>query len=86
MTDKQTLARRLSGSVVSNKMDKGIVVLVERRVKHPKYGKYITKSSKISAHDEDNRCQEGDVVVIQECRPISKTKSWKLVDVVGDKS
>ncbi len=74
--------RTIQGTVVSNKMDKSIVVLTERRVKHPIYGKFMNKSSKIHAHDEDNKCTIGDVVTIKECRPISKTKSWTLVDVI----
>lgn len=74
--------RTIQGKVVSNKMDKSIVVLTERRVKHPIYGKYVNKSSKIHAHDENNQCTIGDVVTIKECRPISKTKSWTLVEVV----
>lgn len=72
----------LSGKVVSNKMDKTIVVLVVRKVKHPVYGKYIKRSSKIHAHDEGNICNEGDVVIITESRPISRTKQWRLVEVV----
>ena len=72
------LARTASGTVVSNKMDKTITVLVERRIKHPLYGKYIKRSKKIHAHDEENQCQEGDLVTIEETRPISKSKSWKL--------
>ena len=74
-------ARTVSGRVISNKMDKSITVLVVRRVKHPVYGKYLTKSSKLHAHDEGNECQEGDVVTIKEVRPISKTKSWMLVSI-----
>ncbi|MDW3094122.1 MAG: 30S ribosomal protein S17 [Gammaproteobacteria bacterium] len=74
--------RTVQGKVVSNKMDKSIVVLTERRVKHPIYGKFMSKSSKIHAHDENNQCTIGDVVTIKECRPISKTKSWTLVEVV----
>jgi small subunit ribosomal protein S17 len=74
--------RTLTGKVVSSKMDKSITVLIERRVKHPKYGKFVRKSSKIHAHDETNQCQDGDVVTIEECRPISKTKAWRLVEVV----
>ena len=74
-------ARNISGKVVSNKMDKSIVVLVERRVKHPMYGKYITRSSKIHAHDAENACQIGDTVTIREVRPISKNKSWSLVTI-----
>ena len=72
------LARSTSGTVVSAKMDKTITVLVERRIKHPLYGKYIKRSKKIHAHDEENQCQEGDLVTIEETRPISRTKSWKL--------
>lgn len=75
------LARTASGTVVSNKMDKTITVLVERRIKHPLYGKYIKQSKKIHAHDEENQCQEGDLVTIEETRPISKSKSWKLSSV-----
>jgi small subunit ribosomal protein S17 len=77
---EQKLKRTLTGKVVSNKMDKSITVLIERRVKHPVYGKYITRSTKLHAHDENNVCKEGDVVTIAECRPISKTKSWTLVE------
>jgi len=75
------LARTASGTVVSNKMDKTITVQVERRVKHPLYGKYIKRSNKIHAHDEENQCQEGDLVTIEETRPISKLKTWKLSSV-----
>ncbi len=83
MTSAASNARRtLTGKVVSNKMEKSITVLIERRVKHPKYGKFVRKSSKIHAHDETNQCHEGDVVTIEECRPISKTKAWRLVQVV----
>lgn len=78
---KTTEARTLNGKVVSNKMDKTITVLVERQVKHPIYGKYIKRSNKIHAHDPDNVCQEGDLVTIEETRPISKTKAWKLHSV-----
>jgi len=74
--------RTLQGVVISNKMDKSIVVMIERRVKHPMYGKYITRSTKLKAHDEANVCNEGDVVTITECAPISKSKNWKLVDVL----
>jgi len=76
-----TSARTATGRVVSNKMDKSITVLVERRVKHPVYSKYVTKSSRLHAHDESNECQEGDTVTIKEVRPISKTKTWSLVSV-----
>ncbi len=78
----QSTARTISGKVVSDKMNKSITVLVERRVKHPIYGKYVKRSTKLHAHDENNECNIGDVVTIQESRPISKTKSWTLVSVV----
>lgn len=74
-------ARTLMGKVVSDKMDKTITVLIERRVKHPLYGKYVSKSSKLKAHDEDNSCNIGDVVTISESRPLSKTKTWSLVKI-----
>lgn len=70
------------GRVISNKMDKTITVLLERQVKHPLYGKFIRRSTKIHAHDEDNVCNEGDTVMVQQCRPLSKTKSWTLVKVL----
>jgi small subunit ribosomal protein S17 len=76
-------ARTVSGKVVSNKMDKSIVVLIERRVKHPVYGKYVKRSTKIHAHDAKNECMPGDEVTIQEIAPISKTKSWSLVSIDG---
>jgi small subunit ribosomal protein S17 len=81
MTEATQTARTLSGKVVSNKMDKSIVVSVERQVKHPLYGKYMKRSTKIHAHDESNQCNIGDTVTIQETRPVSKTKSWTLVEV-----
>lgn len=74
--------RTLTGKVVSDKMDKSIVVLIERRVQHPLYGKLIRRSTKLHAHDENNVAKVGDVVSIKESRPISKTKSWTLVEVV----
>ena len=80
---KSSGARTLSGRVVSDKMDKSATVVVERLVRHPVYGKYVRRSSKFHVHDEGNECRIGDVVAIQECRPISKTKSWKLVKVVA---
>lgn len=79
-TEKRT--RTVTGKVVSNKMDKTITVMIERRVKHPVYGKYITRSSKLHAHDEKNECGMGDTVVVAETRPISKSKCWKLMEVV----
>jgi small subunit ribosomal protein S17 len=74
-------ARTATGRVVSNKMDKTVTILIERRVKHSVYGKYITRSSKIHAHDEKNECGIGDLVIVEESRPISKSKSWKLLRV-----
>lgn len=82
MSQTNKVNRTLTGRVISNKMDKTINVSIERRVKHPKYGKYLKRSSKILAHDPDNQCQEGDIVIIQEGRPISKRKAWSLVQVV----
>ena len=78
---KQKIIRTQTGVVISNKMDKSIVVLVERRVQHPKYGKFVKRSSKLHAHDEKNECQIGDIVVIRESRPISKTKRWSLLEI-----
>ena len=74
--------RTVTGRVVSNKMDKTAAVLVERLVKHPVYGKYVKRSTKFLVHDENNQCQEGDIVTIASCRPISKNKTFKLVEVV----
>jgi small subunit ribosomal protein S17 len=76
------IERTLMGKVISDKMDKSITVMVERRVKHPVYGKFVRKSTKLHAHDENNECKEGDVVTIAECRPISKSKTWRLVEVI----
>ena len=80
-TKTETIARTVTGKVVSAKMDKSIVVLIERRVKHPVYGKFITRSSKVHAHDANNDCREGDRVTVKEVRPISKTKTWSLVSI-----
>ncbi|MEM1411914.1 MAG: 30S ribosomal protein S17 [Pseudomonadota bacterium] len=80
MTEQAT-KRTVSGTVVSNKMDKSITVLVERKVQHPVYGKIIRRSSRVHAHDEDNSCNIGDVVTVSECRPLSKTKSWMLMSI-----
>ncbi|WNC71848.1 30S ribosomal protein S17 [Thalassotalea psychrophila] len=74
--------RTLQGRVISNKMEKSITVMIERRVKHPIYGKYMIRSTKLKAHDESNVCNEGDLVTIRECAPISKSKNWTLVDVI----
>ncbi|GAB1259208.1 30S ribosomal protein S17 [Aurantivibrio plasticivorans] len=83
MTESTTAkqARTQMGKVVSDKMEKTITVLVERRVKHPIYGKYVTKSTKVKAHDEANECKIGDTVTIEESRPLSKDKSWRLVRI-----
>ena len=75
--------RRVFGRVVSNGADKTVSVSIERVVKHPVYGKYIRRTSKVMAHDEDNACQLGDRVAIAECRPLSKRKSWRVVEVMG---
>ena len=75
------VARSVTGTVVSNKMDKTITLRVERRVKHPVYGKFVRKSKKIHAHDAENVCAIGDVVTVEECRPLSKTKSWMLKSI-----
>ena len=74
--------RTLMGRVISDKMDKSVTVLVERRVKHPLYGKVITRSKKYHAHDENNECHPGDFVMIEECRPLSKTKSWRVTKML----
>ncbi|MEK6551204.1 MAG: 30S ribosomal protein S17 [Pseudomonadota bacterium] len=79
---KTKSARLLSGRVVSNKMQKTITVMIERRIQHALYGKYITRRTKLHAHDEKRECQEGDIVQIEECRPISKSKAWRLVKVL----
>jgi small subunit ribosomal protein S17 len=79
---EQKVQRTLTGSVSSDAMDKTVTVMIERRIKHPVYGKYITRSTKLHVHDENNECGKGDVVVIEQCRPKSKTKSWNLVKVV----
>ena len=82
MSDNANQTRTVEGRVVSNKMNKSVTILVERQVKHPLYGKYIRRSTKLHAHDEENACNEGDVVRVSECRPLSKTKNWRVVEVV----
>ncbi len=82
MSEQAKVERTVTGRVISNKMDKSITVLVERREKHPIYGKYVTRSTKLHAHDEKNECNEGDLVAIAECRPLSKTKAWRLVEII----
>ena len=74
--------RTVVGRVVSNKMDKSVSVAIERLIKHPVYGKYIRRTSKVMAHDANNECNEGDRVAISECRPVSKNKSWQVVNIV----
>ena len=82
MSENATQLRTVEGRVVSNKMNKTVTVLVERQVKHALYGKYLRRSTKLHAHDEDNTCQEGDVVRVAECRPLSKTKNWRVIEIV----
>lgn len=81
MTETTKVVRSLSGRVVSDKMDKTVTVLVERKVKHPVIGKVVVKSNKFHAHDENNQCKEGDLVTIVESRPMSKTKTWVVSKV-----
>jgi small subunit ribosomal protein S17 len=75
-------ARTLTGTVVGSKMDKTISVAVERLIKHPTYGKYVRRTTKLLAHDEKNECREGDTVAISECRPLSRHKAWRLLRVI----
>jgi small subunit ribosomal protein S17 len=82
MSEQATENRTMQGRVVSDKMDKSITVVIERRVKHPLYGKFVRKSSKVHAHDENNECQIGDVVEVEQCRPLSKTKAWRFVKLI----
>ncbi len=86
MTNVETVVvsnkRTLQGVVTSNAGDKSATILIERKIKHPVYGKYVKRSTKIHLHDEANECNKGDTILIEECRPMSKTKSWKLVKVV----
>ena len=80
--EERNLRKEKTGVVTSNKMNKSIVVAVMRKVKHPKYGKFVNKTSKFVAHDEKNECNIGDTVTIMETRPLSKTKNWRLVNIV----
>ena len=82
MSEQEKILRTVQGRVTSDKMDKSITVMVERKVPHPIYKKYVKRSSKLHAHDEKNECNVGDVVTITSCRPLSKTKSWTLVEIV----
>jgi small subunit ribosomal protein S17 len=81
MTEEKT-KRVVTGKVISNKMDKTITVMIERKVKHPVYGKYIKRSTKVHAHDASNECNEGDLVTVVACRPLSKSKKWMLENIV----
>ena len=78
----KTSTRRTIGRVVSNKMQKSVTVSIERLVKHPAYGKFIRRTTKVMAHDEEGTCRQGDTVAIVECRPISKRKAWRVVEIV----
>ena len=82
MTTDTPVERTLSGRVTSDKMNKTVTVAIERLVKHPVYGKYVRRTTKLHAHDENNECRIGDLVTIKQCRPLSKTKAWTLVTVV----
>ena len=82
MTSTQEIKRTKTGRVISNKMDKSVTVLLERQIKHALYGKYIKRSTKVLAHDEENSCGEGDKVMIAECRPLSKLKSWRVIEIL----
>jgi small subunit ribosomal protein S17 len=82
MSDENTVKRALVGQVVSNKMDKTIAVRIERRVEHPIYKKYVRRYTKLLAHDENNECREGDTVAIEECRPLSRHKAWRLQRII----
>lgn len=83
MSENSQTLHTVEGRVVSNKMDKTVTVLVERQIKHALYGKYLRRSTKLHAHDESNACKEGDLVRIAECRPLSKSKNWRVVEVVA---
>ncbi|MEX2353089.1 MAG: 30S ribosomal protein S17 [Gammaproteobacteria bacterium] len=82
MSDAKTIPRTLTGTVISNKMDKSISVSIERLVRHPVYDKYIRRSTKLLAHDENNECNEGDLVIIESSRPVSKRKAWRLQKII----
>lgn len=82
MNDQQASNRTLIGMVVSDSMDKTITVLTERKVKHPVYGKFMRRSTKVHAHDEANECHKGDTVMVEQCRPLSKSKTWRLIKIL----
>lgn len=86
MSSEEKVLRTQTGSVISDRMDKTVTVLIERKVKHPLYGKFVKKSTKLHVHDENNECSMGDTVQVTECRPMSKTKSWTLVKIVDKAS
>jgi len=82
MSEQDKVKRTVTGKVVSSKMDKTITVMIERKVKHPVYGKYIKRSTKVHAHDANNECNQGDIVTVVACRPLSKSKKWMLENIV----
>jgi len=82
MSEQEKVERTVVGRVVSDKMDKTVAVAIERLIQHPMYGKFIRRTSKVLAHDDSNECKPGDRVAISECRPISKSKSWRVVNIV----
>lgn len=82
MSEEKTAKRTVNGRVIGSRMDRTVTVAVERLVRHPLYGKFVRRTTKLHAHDENNECREGDWVAIEECRPISKSKSWRLVRVL----
>ena len=82
MSTTESVKRTKTGRVTSSKADKTVTVMLERQVKHPLYGKYIKRSTKVHAHDEENSCAKGDLVTISECRPLSKTKSWRVIEIL----
>jgi small subunit ribosomal protein S17 len=82
MMTEDKLKRSLAGRVASDKMDKTVTVVIERLVRHPVYGKYVRRTTKLHVHDEHNDCRQGDLIMIEPCRPFSKTKSWRLVKVL----
>lgn len=82
MSEAAKATHTMTGRVSSNRMDKTVTVVVERQIAHPLYGKFIRRRTKLHAHDENNECREGDLVMVEPCRPLSKTKSWRLVKVL----
>ncbi len=82
LTMTETKQRTLTGIVTSNAGDKSVTIMIERRIKHPIYGKYIKRSTRLRVHDEANECNHGDTIIVEQCRPMSKTKSWRLVKVI----